>query len=776
VGRWYRQFSRAQTRAALIVGAVLTYLIATTGLGAWSAQADPSASWQLTPTAGIQYATDVNGVRYPYVVMPTGGHWYLECPVQLDPVTHGLTQSIKLNLDHDRCGNDQGSTASYYGSPWQTTTLASVNVDPNDVRCGQLIAHRADAVPPDAVSPVFCNDRVLVYPTLNNALAHALATWWPDQVFDTCPPPRNRSTLACGPKDGGSGAVALQWWHNDGSGAAACGRIPPDHVPVSISAWVQGDPTRLRQACQLMNNYFTGAAVPLVPSIDLLAADRQALQESGPAKQPPWVHAVRGKDVKTSNSFDWGRVAGAVGGCLVGGTVGGLVGGGPVGMVIGCAAGGVAGTAAVNWLEGKDCSLTSWHCIVNAVSRWMANGLVDELKFGMNQLVRGLDPSAVFAQDIFIRLWLVLALISALLAMLYALLSLGVSMAVLRPSIAMTTVRNIAIWGWGLAVAIPFVKLILAAVDGLTTAITTVGAGTSWSDLAARFQSSLGASLGAALPPTSDTTVSIMLFLMLVVGGIAALFLAAYALGRSAGIALATLGIPIALAGLVGPPALRRGPQIALATLFGLILFKPLVAVVLLLGIGLMGSGASLAAFMIGVLCVLGAAFAPWKIIRLFGAGIDHVAHGAAGHTAVVAGAVATSGGARSLYQQSRGMWLPSSHGSSGGGEGPKGETGRSTSPASSGRRERPSIAVLGSVGRSALSRVPAGEAASPAEAERGRPNTPAGPTPPAPVQPRIAHSPGSGGAEHRPSTAQPPAPHRTTGSDVVQRNREVDS
>lgn len=768
---WCRRGSRARRRAALIVGALLTYLVATTGLGAWTAQADPSTSWQITPTAGIQYATDMNGVRYPYVVMPTGGRWYLECPVQLDPATHGLTQSIKLNLDHDRCGNDQGTTGSYYGSTWQTTTLASVNVDPNDVRCGQLIAHRADAVPPDAVSPVFCNDRVLMYPTLNNALAHALATWWPDQVFDTCPPPKNRSTLACGPKDDGNGAVALQWWRSDGNGGTACDHIPREHVPVSISGWAQGDPTRLHEACQLLNNYFTGAAMPFVPGVDVLSADRQALQESGPAKQPPWTHAVRGKDVKTSTSFDWGRVAGAVGGCLAGGAVGGMIGGG-VGLVIGCAAGGVAGAAAANWLEGKDCSLTSWHCIVNAVSRWMANGLVDELKFGMNQLVHGLDPSAVLAQDIFIRLWLVLALISAVLAMLYALLSLGVSMALLRPSIAMTTVRNIAIWGWGLAVAIPFVKLILAAVDGLTTAITTVGAGTSWSDLAARFQSSLGASLGAAVPSTSDATVSILLFLMLVVGGIAALFLAAYALGRSAGIALATLGIPIALAGLVGPPALRRGPQIALATLFGLILFKPLVAVVLLLGIGLMGSGTSLAAFMIGVLCVLGAAFAPWKIIRLFGAGIDHVAHGAAGHTAVVAGAVATSGGARSLYQQSRGLWSVGSRRSSASGDEPKNDASGRTSPPGTGRSMRPGIALAGAAGRSMQPRVPA-------DAQHGQRSTPAGSSaPPAPVQPRIAHSPGSrsSGPEQQPSTAPPPAPQRTTASDVVQRNRGADS
>jgi len=332
-------------------------------------------------------------------------------------------------------------------------------------------------------------------------------------------------------------------------------------------------------------------------------------------------------------------------------------------------------------------------------------------------------------------------------------------MAVVRPSIAMTTVRNIAIWGWALAVAIPFIKLILAAVDGLTTAITTIGAGSSWPDLAARFQSSLNASLGASVPSNSDVTVSILLFLMLIIGGVAALFLAAYALARSAGIALATLGIPIAMAGIVGPPVLRRGPQVTLATLFGLILFKPLVAVVFLLGIGLMGSGTSLAAFMIGVLCILGAAFAPWKIIRLFGAGIDHVSHGAAGHTAVVAGAVATSGGARSLYQQSRGMWLPGGRSSSRGGSGGEPAAGVG------GRTERGAAGVLVGAGRAAQ---PDGASA------RGASSNGSGPTPvpPAPAPPRVAQSP----APPAPAPAStPPAPPRTTASDVVTRNRGAD-
>ncbi|HEY2985445.1 MAG TPA: hypothetical protein VGJ38_14910, partial [Jatrophihabitantaceae bacterium] len=210
--------------------AVAAFVAGTAVLGAHSAGAAPSADWQSTPTAGIQYATDANGVDYPYLVMPTGGRWYLECPMQLDPATHALTQSIKLNIDHDRCGNDQGVTHPYYGSTWKTTTLASVRVDPDDVRCGQLLAHRADAIPPDAVSPVFCGDRTLVYPTINNTLAHALATWWPDQVFDTCPPPKNRSSLACGPDDDGKGSVALQWWHSNGHGGVDCSRIPADHV------------------------------------------------------------------------------------------------------------------------------------------------------------------------------------------------------------------------------------------------------------------------------------------------------------------------------------------------------------------------------------------------------------------------------------------------------------------------------------------------------------------------------------------------------------------
>jgi hypothetical protein len=750
----------ARKRAAWVVGLTVSgFLIGTAALDAPnSASADPSANWQLTPTAGLQDATDSNDVKYPYLVMPTGGRWYLECPLQIDPQTRALSPSINLSLDHDRCGNDQGSVHTYAGTTWKTTYFASVNVDPDDPRCGQLIAHRADAIPPDAVSPVFCDERVLGYPTLNNTLASQLARWWPDNVLDTCPPPQY-SSLACGKSDDGKGdTVALQWWHKDGHGGVDCASVPADHVPVSIAAWAEGDPARVKQACQLLDNYFTGAAMSFVPTLDMLSADRQALQESGPAKQPPWQHAVRGKDVKTATEFDWSVIAGAVGGCLAGGAGGSLLGG-PTGMVIGCAAGGLAGAAAANWLAGKDCTLTSWHCIVNAVSRWMANGLVDELKFALNQLVHGLDPTTLFGTDVFIRLWLVLTLISALLAMLYALLALGVSMAVLRPSIAMTTVRNIAIWGWGLAVAVPFVKLILAAVDGLTTAITTVGAGSSWSDLAARFQSVLGASLGAAVPSSVDVTVSILLFLMLIIGGVAALFLAAYALGRSAGIALATLGIPIAMAGLVGPPALRRGPQVTLAMLFGLIMFKPLVAVVFLLGIGLMGTGTSLAAFMIGVLCVLGAAFAPWKIIKLFGAGIDHVAHGAAGHTAVVAGAAAAGGSAGALYQQSRGLWRSS-------GPGPAGTAVGAATAASPGaaRHQRLDGAVRGAPVRAAQ---PATAAAA---VHNGNGQPPV--SPPAPAAPRTAQSPVPA-PNPAPATAPNPAPAvRTTAADVVARHR----
>ena len=102
-----------------------------------------------------------------------------------------------------------------------------------------MLAHRADAIPSDAVSPVFCNDRVLVYPTLNNSLSHALATWWPDQVFDTCPAPKNRSSLSCGRLDDGNGSVAFQWWHNDGHGGTDCSRIPAGHVPLSIQSAIR---------------------------------------------------------------------------------------------------------------------------------------------------------------------------------------------------------------------------------------------------------------------------------------------------------------------------------------------------------------------------------------------------------------------------------------------------------------------------------------------------------------------------------------------------------
>jgi hypothetical protein len=738
-------------------------LVGTAVLGGSSAGADPETSWQLTPTAGLQTVADAHGVHYPYLVMPTRGRWYLECPLQLDPVTHGLSPSIRLSLDHDRCGNDQGAVHAYPGATWPTTSFASVNVDPDDPRCGQLIAHRADAIPPDAVSPVFCTDRVLIYPTLNSSLAAALASWWPDNVLDTCPPPR-RSSLACGSKDDGTGAtVALQWWHGDGHGGLDCHRIPAGHVPAPIATWAQGDPARVGQACRLLNNYFTGAAVPFAPTLDLLAAERATLQESGPAKQPPWQHAVRGKDVKTATAFDWSRIAGAVGGCLAGGATGALLGG-VAGLVIGCAAGGAAGVAAANWLAGKDCPLTSWHCIVNAISRWLANGLVDELHFALTQLVHGLDPATVFGTDIFIRLWLVLTLISALLATLYALLALGLSMAALRPSIAMTTVRNIAIWGWALAVAVPFVKLILAAVDGVTTTLTTVAAGSSWSDLAARFQSTLDASLTAAVPSTVDATVSILLFLMLIVGGVAALVLAGYALARAAGIALATLGIPLAMAGLLGPPALRRGPQLTLAVLFGLIMFKPLVAVVFLLGLGLMGTGTSPAAFLIGVLCVLGAAFAPWKIIRLFGAGLDHVAHGAAGHTAVIAGAAAVGGRAGTLYQQSRGLWRPSPPGPAPTNAAESAAAAPRSRSFSAGRHQHTDHAVRRAPVRGAQPATPT----NPGYGTGHRAAPPPSPAPPSP--PRGAHSPTS-----PPTPTLTPAPPGTRAADIVARHRGAD-
>jgi hypothetical protein len=262
------------------------FLAGTTVLGVQTVGADPSTNWQLTPTAGLQDAKDSNGVKYPYLVMPTGGRWYLECPMQLDKQTGRLTPSINLSLDHDRCGNDQGSTHTYDGATWKTTAFASVNVDPDDPRCGQLVAHRADAIPPDAVSSVFCGDRVLGYPTLNNTLAHQLAMWWPDNVLDTCPPPKGRSSLACGKVDDGKGdTIALQWWHRTAQGGIDCNKIPADHIPISIATWAQGDPARLKQACQLLNNYFTGAATPFIPTLDMLAADRQTLQESGPGNE-----------------------------------------------------------------------------------------------------------------------------------------------------------------------------------------------------------------------------------------------------------------------------------------------------------------------------------------------------------------------------------------------------------------------------------------------------------------------------------------------------------
>lgn len=776
--RWRRRVRRTVLLGVLIVG----FLAGAAWIGAVRGHADPSGTdWQITPTAGLQTATDSTGHQYPYVVLPTSGRWYLECPMRLDPGTHQLQSSILLNLEKDRCGNDQGATRPYAGATWQTTSFASVNVDPQDLRCGQLVAHRADAMPPDAVSQPFCGDRVLVYPTSNSTLADQLATWWPEQVLDSCPAPKDRSTLACGPKDDRAGSVALQWWHRAGGAGVDCARIPAGHVPASISGWAAGDPGQLIQACQVMDNYFTGAALHFVPSTDLLAAVRQALQESGPAKQPPWAHAVRGSDVKTSTKFDWTTVAGAVGGCLAGGAAGGLAGG-PPGMVIGCLAGGVAGAAAANWLEGKDCALTSWHCIINAITRWMGNGFIDELKWGLNQLTHGLDPTSLFGQDAFIRLWQALVLISAFLGALYALLSLGVAMAIMRPSLAMTTVRNIFIWGWALAAALPFLKLVLTAVDGLTSFICSWGAGSSWTDLSGRFQSVMQVALISSLP-TGGATAGVVVLLLLIIGGVAAMFMAAWAFGRAAAIALAALGIPIAASALTGPPAMRRGPQTALSILFGLIVFKPLVAIVFLLGLGLMGSGTGSGAFLVGLLCLLGAAFVPWRIIRLFGTGIDHGANGSAGHSAVTAGAAAVGTvGGRALYSQGRGLWHRGSGSGPGGnqtrswgggarGTGPVGQVAGATRRGTGGSGPGGSDGGAGrDIPKPPHAPTGGGGAGAPAS-EPGAPNgagvLAGSRVPTSPARPPAA-PPGTGSNGRNPSPA-------TTASDVVARHRAGD-
>ncbi|HEY3751913.1 MAG TPA: hypothetical protein VGL80_22245, partial [Pseudonocardiaceae bacterium] len=60
------------------------FLAGTTVLGAETVGADPSTAWQLTPTAGLQNAKDSQGFEYPYLVMPTGGRWYLECPTEIN--------------------------------------------------------------------------------------------------------------------------------------------------------------------------------------------------------------------------------------------------------------------------------------------------------------------------------------------------------------------------------------------------------------------------------------------------------------------------------------------------------------------------------------------------------------------------------------------------------------------------------------------------------------------------------------------------------------------
>jgi hypothetical protein len=674
---------RTRLLRALNHPVVLLVLLATPLLLAAPATADPtvSSSWQLLETPGIDMATDSHGVQYPYVALPTGGRWYLECP--LEPTSGGpsgtdLKASIPLDKDHDRCGNDEGANAAtYLGATWTTSTFADVNVDPNDVRCGQLVAHRADANPADAVGPMFCTDRVLLYPTMNPNVAKALARWWPTEVLDSCPqttdlPTNPHSGLGCAGWKAGDFAnddppEPLQWWHKNGHGGVECSRIPKDHIPASIDAWAQGNPAALRQACGVMNNFVTGAPPQFVPSVDLLSAARAALAESGPDKQPKWAWSVCCGDTSVHTDVDWRAVATTVGGCLVGGGVGAVTGG-PLGAVIGCAAVGYAAYKLNSWLESQDCSLTSWHCIVNAVGRWSANGFVTELKFGLHQLTHGMAPQALFSQDAFIRMWEALALVSALLVAVYALGAFGVSIGTLRPSIAMTSIRNIAVWGWALAAAIPFTRLLLAAADGVTTFICSWAGAHSWQGLSDRFQATITSTLSNSLPSDSQATMSLLLLLLVIIGAFAALWLAVWSFIRAAAIGLAVLGIPLSAAALVGPPSWRRAPQLALSTLFGLILFKPLVAVVLVLGIGLMGTATSLGAFLIGVVCVLGAAFAPRHIIRLVGGGIDSVAHGEAGHSAVIAGAAATTLGAQRLYQMGRGRWTPARAGGGGGG------------------------------------------------------------------------------------------------------------
>lgn len=689
---------------ALILATCLVSLLV-----APSAEADPTASsgWQLPETVGIATATDSRGVAYPYVVLPTGGRWYLECP--LEPASGGpagtdLKPSIPLDKDHDRCGDDQGANAADYpGATWSTSTFAEVNVDPGDVRCGQLVAHRADASPPDAVGPMFCTDRVLLYPTMNPSVAAALARWWPTQVLDSCPPsidlPINpHSGLQCegwstGDTANSDPAVPLQWWHKDGQGGVDCEHVPTNHIPAAIQAWAQGDVAALRQACDVMENFFTGAPLRFVPSIDLLSAVRAALAESGPDKQPKWSWDVCCGDTSVSTSVDWQAVTATVGGCLVGGGVGAVTGG-PAGALIGCAAGGYVANRANTWLESQDCSLTSWHCIVNALGRWAAGGFISELKFGLHQLTNGMAPQSLFSQDAFVRMWEALALVSALLAALYALGAFGVSVGMLRPSIAMTSIRNILVWGWALAAALPFTRLLLDAADSVTTFICSWAGAHSWQGLSDRFQASITGALSGSLPTGDQTTMSLLLLLLVVVGAFAALWLAAWAFIRAAAIGLSVLGIPLSAAALTGPPRWRRAPQMALSTLFGLILFKPLIAVVLVLGIGLMGTGASLGAFLIGVVCVLGAAFAPRQIIRLLGGGIDSVAHGEAGHTAVIAGTAAATLGAQRLYQMGKGRWTPATTGSgAGGGHPAAGESGTPVSSASTraGSRNLPS-------------------------------------------------------------------------------------
>jgi len=116
-------------------------------------------------------------------------------------------------------------------------------------------------------------------------------------------------------------------------------------------------------------------------------------------------------------------------------------------------------------------------------------------------------------------------------------------------------------------------------------------------------------------------------FLLALVAAIAAFLLWIELVIRSAAVAVATLFMPLALAGLVWPPTTHWARRLA-ETIAALILSKVVIAGTLALGGATIGSGDGLGAFVEGVALILLATMAPFALLRM----MPMIEAGAVGH------------------------------------------------------------------------------------------------------------------------------------------------